>query len=72
LLIFISYYAIVFSFSNVHWQLVYLVCDGFLYCFCLIAELCETKKHYRYNKKQVIQFLQKPKPTAQKIYSNTL
>ena len=32
--------------SNVHWRLVYLVYDGFLYCFCLLAESHEIIKHY--------------------------
>ena len=34
--------------SNVHWRLVYLVCDGFLYCFfCLSAKSYETINHYQ-------------------------
>jgi len=32
--------------SNFHWRLVYLVYDGFLYCFCLLAESYEIIKHY--------------------------
>ena len=28
--------------SNVRWQLVYLLRDGFLYCFCLLTESYET------------------------------
>jgi len=31
---------------NVHRRLVYLVCDGFLYSFCLLAESYETINHY--------------------------
>ena len=33
--------------SNVHWRLVYLVRDGFLYCFCLLAESYATINHYQ-------------------------
>jgi len=36
----------IFICSNAHWRLVYLVCDGSLYCFCLLAESYKTKKHY--------------------------
>ena len=33
--------------SNVHWRLVYLVRDGFLHCFCLLAESYATINHYQ-------------------------
>ena len=32
----------VFIYSNVHWRLVPLLHDGFLYCFCFLAESYET------------------------------
>jgi len=31
-----------FIYSNVHWQLVSLLRDGSLYCFCVLAESYET------------------------------
>jgi len=37
----------IFIWSNLHRRLIYLVCDGFLYCFCLLAESYETMNHYR-------------------------
>ena len=36
----------IFIDSDVHWQLVYLVCDRFLYSFCLLVKSCETINHY--------------------------
>jgi len=39
----------IFICSNVHWRLVYLVCHGFLYCFCILAESYETINHYLTN-----------------------
>jgi len=32
----------VFIYSNIHWRFVSFLRDGSLYCFCLLAESCET------------------------------
>jgi len=38
----------IFICSNVHWRFAYLAYYGFLYCFCLLAESCETVNHYQH------------------------
>jgi len=43
--------------SNVHGWLVYLACDGFLQCFCLLAESYETVNHYHPDSLLFLDFL---------------
>jgi len=43
----ISYCALVFSFALMFAHSWFTQCDGFLWCFCLLAESYETTNHYQ-------------------------